>query len=109
MPEMHPRYDYRQPLLRELVSVCVWPSRYVEDSFRVRLTRIPGVGEEVLVGADSYRITRVQHDLVDNDGRARLGEHAYVEAVLMPPDPPLPRRRKAFRLPRRRGKSPTDR
>lgn len=72
------------PILRELVSVHV---DLADGSyFNARLTRVPGLGEEIVVENRSYQITRVQHATVDNDGRAELGYHAWLEAVLKSED-----------------------
>ena len=80
----HERYNPIHPLLRELVRVNV----LCDDgtSFDSLLTRVPGIGEEISREDRSYKITRVRHEPVDDDGRARFGWHAFVDAQLQPPD-----------------------
>ncbi len=81
---IHERYDPSHPLLRELVFIHVYGDD--GESFDVLLTRVPGIGDEIDREAVSYRVVRVQHEPVDDDGRARLGWHAFVEAQLQPED-----------------------
>lgn len=85
----HPRYDPRVPLLRELVRVHVDGDDGL--SVDVLLTRIPGIGEEIVIEGQSYRIHRVQHDVVDDDGRA-FGWHAFVDAEHVPEEERRPRK-----------------
>lgn len=98
----HERYDMSHPLLRELVLVHVdvdYDTPFAK-SFDTLLTRVPGIGEEISREDKSYRVVRVQHEPVDDDGRARLGWHAFIEADLLPPedgDLRLPKRRTAKR------------
>jgi hypothetical protein len=82
--EVHPRYDYSQPLLRELVFVNV--STDDGKSFDALMTRVPGIGEEINREDRTYRILRVQHEPVDDEGRARLGWHAFLDALLIDPE-----------------------
>jgi hypothetical protein len=88
MPEVggtmmtHERYDPSHPLLRELVLVHVDGND--GESFDVLLTRVPGLGEEIDREDRSYKVARVQHEPVDDDGRARFGWHAFIEAHLQP-------------------------
>ena len=90
---IHERYDPAHPLLHELVLVHVDGND--GESFDVLLTRVPAIGEEINREARSYKALRVQHEPVDNDGRARLGWHAFVEGQLLSEDevPPPVRRR----------------
>jgi hypothetical protein len=60
-----------------LVSLCVNDGRY----FTIRLSRVPCVGEEVIVEGDEFLINKVQHDSLDEDGRAAVGYHAYLDVV----------------------------
>jgi hypothetical protein len=88
--------DPSQPRLRELVSVQVNVDR--GDSFYTLLTRVPGLGEEIVQEEKSYKVVRVQHEQVGEDGRARFGWHAFIHADLMPPDDEdlvLPSRRRS--------------
>ena len=102
--QLHERYDRSHPLLRELVRVHV----DADDgaSFDMLLTRVPGIGEELVPEDRCYKALRVQHEPVDNDGRARCGWHAFIEAELLPPDEPAPRpRRKSVRSTKRRSRA----
>jgi len=80
----HEGHDTSHPLLRELVLVHV----DVDDgtSFDMLLTRVPGIGEEINREDRSYKVLHVQHEPVDDDGRARFGWHAFVDAELQPTD-----------------------
>jgi hypothetical protein len=78
---MHPRFDRSQTLLRDLVFVNV--STYDGQSFDALVTRVPSIGEEINREDRTYRILRVRHELVDNDGRAHLGWHAFIDAQLV--------------------------
>jgi hypothetical protein len=78
----HDRFDPKHPLLRELVSVHFEVAN--GTPFDANLTRIPCVGEEVFKESACFRVLRVQHTIVDDDGRAFAGYHAYVEAVEVP-------------------------
>jgi hypothetical protein len=102
--ELHPRYDRSKPLLRELVFVNV--STDDGQSFDTLMTRVPGIGEEINREDRTYRILRVQHEPVGDDGRARLGWHAFIDALLLGEEEMnLPRSEewpKAKRQPRRR-------
>lgn len=84
--------DRGQPLLREIVRIGV--SSDDGSSFDISLTRVPCVGEEISKNGAVYRITQVRHAAVDDDGRARLGWHALVDAVLVPEPPARQRRRR---------------
>jgi hypothetical protein len=68
---LHERYDRSHPLLRELVDVNV----YGDDGvwFDVLLTRVPGLGEEIHKDEKSYKVVRVWHQPVDDDGRTPFG------------------------------------
>jgi hypothetical protein len=91
-PPSHPRYDPDKPLLRELVLVEVATDR--EEYRTILLTRVPCVGEEIAIEADTFKVTRVLHAVVDDDGRAFCGTHAYVDALWQPEEPRKPRKRK---------------
>ena len=82
-PELHERYNRSHPLLRELVSVCVYANGV--QFFTTLLTRVPGLGEEIAHEDKYYRVVRVQHEPVDDDGRTRARYHAFVD-VLQPDD-----------------------
>lgn len=84
IPLVHERYDWRHPLLRELVSVTVFGSDNL--MFDVLLTRVPSVGEEIEHGAKQYKVLHVTHVETDDDGRTCCGSHAHVMAELLPPD-----------------------
>jgi hypothetical protein len=43
---------------------------------------VPGIGDEIIREDKTYKVVRVLHDRVDDDGRARFGYHAYVDAEL---------------------------
>lgn len=80
-----------------LVSNVVFVSVHVDDPpdiFFVQLTRVPGIGEEIVRGGDIYRAIRVAHHPVDDNGRTRFGSHATVVAALVPDDPPRRQRRR---------------
>ncbi|MBX3357307.1 MAG: hypothetical protein KF745_02655 [Phycisphaeraceae bacterium] len=62
-------------------------------NFDVLLSRVPGIGEHLSKGGDTYQVTAVQHVPLDEDGRASCGWHALLDAVLIP-EPPPQRRRK---------------
>ena len=83
-PTLHERYNRSHPLLRELVDVNV----YCDDGvwFDVLLTRVPGLGEEIHRDEKSYKVVRVWHQPVDDDGRTRFGWHALLDAELQPED-----------------------
>ena len=93
----HERYNPDHPLLRELVFVHVYAK---DGDFDILLTRVPGIGEEINKEDWSYKVVRVQHEPVDDDGRARLGWHAFVDAELLPPEDTEPS--SALRRTRRR-------
>lgn len=82
--EKHPRYAPGVPLLTELVLVHVDVTH--GTNFDAHLTRVPGIGEVIVVENRSYQIIRVQHFTVDLDGRAWAGWHAFVEVVLRSED-----------------------
>ena len=70
-------------------------------SFEILLTRVPGIGEEIMREDRYYKVVRVQHEPVDDDGRTRFGCHAAIDAELLPEAPePVPRR--SQRLKRRK-------
>jgi hypothetical protein len=75
-----PGYDSTEPRLRELVLVNVQATDGTK--FDALLTRVPGIGEEILVENRNYEITRVQHFVVGRDGRAECGWHAFLEATV---------------------------
>jgi hypothetical protein len=81
---LHERYDRSHPLLRELVNVNV----YCDDGvwFDALLTRVPGLGEEIHKEDKSYKVIRVWHQPVDDDGRTPFGWHALIDATLQPED-----------------------
>lgn len=78
---VYPRHYPLDPLLRELVLIHVYGSD--GENFDTLLTRVPGIGEVISREDRSYRVTRVAHEPVNEDGKARLGWHAFVDAVLM--------------------------
>jgi len=84
----HERYKSSHLLLRELVLVHVDADD--GESFDTLLTRVPGIGEEIGREERTYRAVRVRHEPVDDDGRARLGWHALVDAELQPEDDAAP-------------------
>jgi hypothetical protein len=61
----------------------------VEDgsSFDVQLTRVPGIGEEIIREDWSYRVIRVQHEAVDSERKTRSGWHAFVDVNREPEEP----------------------
>src|SRR4051794_39608143 len=81
-----------EPRLRELVFVATWENG--KASFMVLLTRVPGLGEELVKEGRTYRIVRVQHEPVGDDGRTWCGWHAMVNLELLPEEPVEPRKRK---------------
>jgi hypothetical protein len=87
----HERYNHLHPLLRELVFVHV--DAVDGTKFDMLLTRVPGIGEEINREAKSYKILRVQHEPVDDDGRARFGWHAFIDAELQPEEDVQPQKR----------------
>jgi len=102
----HERYDRSHPLLRELVFLHVAGDD--GEWFSTLLTRVPGIGEEIIREDRTYKVLRVQHDRVDDDGRARFAYHAYIDAELQPEDEPAPRRQKSSKGPgesRKRGRA----
>jgi hypothetical protein len=78
--EQPPRYNPAIPLLKELVLVHVDATDGAK--FDVHLTRVPGIGEEIVLENRSYQIIRVQHAIVNDDGRAEFGWHAFIQAIL---------------------------
>ncbi len=92
---LHPRHDPSHPLLHELVRVRLQTGP--DTGFDALLTRVPGIGEEINREDQSWQVTRVQHEPVNDDGRARFGWHAFVDAILVPPDPEPPRRQRKSR------------
>lgn len=84
VPPPHERYNRAHPLLRELVLVHVGGND--GESFDVLLSRVPGIGEEICREDRTYKVLRVIHDSVDDDGRARSGWHAIVDTELQPLD-----------------------
>lgn len=82
----HPRYDRSQPLLRELAYVNVKGDDGIW--FDTLLTRVPAIGEEIICEDRTYKAVRALHNRLDNDGRAEMGYHAYVDAELQPEDEP---------------------
>ena len=83
-PPLHERYNPAHPLLRELVLVHVCATDGTH--FDMLLTRVPGIGEELSQEDRIYRILRVQHEPINDDGRARFGWHAFIDAELLPPE-----------------------
>jgi hypothetical protein len=81
---LHERYDRSHPLLRELVDVNVCCDDGVW--FDALLTRVPGLGEEIIREEKSYKVIRVWHQPVDDDGRTPFGWHALVDATFQPED-----------------------
>lgn len=79
---LHERYDRSHPLLRELVDVNVCCDDGVW--FDALLTRVPGLGEEIIREEKSYKVIRVWHQPVDDDGRTTFGWHALVDATFQP-------------------------
>jgi hypothetical protein len=101
----HERHNPAHPLLRELVLV------HVDGTdgafFDVLLTRVPGIGEEIIREDRYYKVLRVQHESVDDDGRARFGWHAFVDADLLPLDEEIiGRKRKTKKSKRKEDKLP---
>ena len=98
---LHERHDPSHPLLRELVFVQVDADNRV--SFAVNLTRIPSIGEAIRHKEKYYRVLRVFHEPVDDDGRSFIGYHAMIDAEYWPDDtipqvrPAAPKRRKKAR------------
>lgn len=76
--------------------------------FSLYLSRVPCIGEEVFCEGEVYLITRVQHDWLDEDGRAMVGNHAYLTGSWIPDEDDgikvqrtvKKRRRKAAKKPR---------
>ena len=97
LPIQYDLYDQSHPRLKELVLVNVLVKEDV--FFDLLLTRVPSIGEEINREDRSYKITRVRHEPVDPDGRARFGWHAFVDAELLPEDiiPPKKPKRQASR------------
>lgn len=65
--------------------------------FSLYLSRVPCIGEEVFCEGEVYLITRVQHDWLDEDGRAMVGNHAYLTGSWIPDEDdgiPIPRRKR---------------
>jgi hypothetical protein len=85
-----------EPRLRELVDVTGRPVG-TNDWFDLLLTRVPCLGEEVEIEAETYRVVRVTHAPVSYDGRVELGWHAMIEVELVPEPEPEARRRKPKR------------
>jgi hypothetical protein len=81
---LHKSYDPAHPPLRDLVHVNV----KADDGtrFDAILTCVPGIGEEINCKNRTYKVMRVLHELVDDDGKARAGCHAFVNAELLPED-----------------------
>ena len=90
-----PVYDPDRPLLRDIISIDVITP--VGERYLIWLSRVPCIGEEVVVEDQIYKVSRVQHNSVDESGRTFCGVHAHVDAVLQPPDPPAPKRPKRRR------------
>ena len=84
LPPVHPRYDRSQPLLRDIVFVHVDANNGA--SFDTNLTRVPCIGEAVEHEGEYYRVLRVFHARVDDDGRAFAGWHAMIDAEHWPED-----------------------
>ena len=78
-----------EPRLRELVHVTGRPVG-TQDWFDILLTRVPGLGEEVELDCEAYRVVQVTHAPVGYDGRAELGWHAMIEVELVPELGPVP-------------------
>jgi hypothetical protein len=89
---LHELYNRAHPLLRELVTITV----FGDDGriFDVLLTRVPCVGEFISKEDYYYKITRVEHFPVDDDGRSFAGSHAIVVGEFTLDDYVTPRRRK---------------
>jgi hypothetical protein len=98
LPPVHPRYDRTQWLLRDIVSVHVEVTNN-DTWFSCNLTRVPSVGEVLLYGPHEYQVLRVFHSEVDNDGRTIAGNHAYIDAELLPEEPCVPGQRRKKRRP----------
>jgi len=87
------RLDPHEPRLSEIVLLHVHTA--ADDDFDLLLTRVPGLGEEISREGRSYKIVRVQHEPVDDGGRARFGWHAFIEAEIVPDEiGTRPKRRK---------------
>lgn len=82
----------KQPLIRDLVLIALTTDR--DEHLTLQLTRVPCIGEELFHDADTFKVTRVSHATVDDDGRAYAGFHAYVEGIWQPDDPPKPKKRR---------------
>ena len=63
-------------------------------SFDVYLTRVPGIGEEIIREDRTYKVLRVRHEAVDDDGKARFGWHAFIEGELQPAEEEPPKKRR---------------
>ena len=74
MPPMHERYNGKHWQLRDIVSIFVDVINN-DTYFSVCLTRIPTPGEFITYGAIEYRVLRVSHCPVDDDGRTTVGYH----------------------------------
>ena len=66
--------------------------------FTLYLSRVPCIGEEVFCEGETYLIIRVQHDELDEDGHAEVGNHAYLTGSWVPDeDDGIPIQRKQRR------------
>ena len=54
--------------------------------FDVLLTRVPGIGEGLIREDTTYKVVRVLHNRLDDDGRAEMPYHAYVDVEELQPD-----------------------
>ena len=92
---------------RELVFVQVDADNGV--SFAAKLTRVPCIGEALRHEDKYYRVLRVFHEPVDDDGRTFVGYHGMIDAEYWPEDtiPPV-RSKKETRQRKNQKRSSTD-
>ena len=89
-----PEFTYEAVRTRVLLHVDA------EDaSFDIMLSRVPSIGEDINLEDRCYRVTRVQHESVDMEGRARFGWHAMINAELQPEETRLAGRTRMKELP----------
>jgi hypothetical protein len=76
-----------------------------EEGFDIALTRVPCPEEQINHEDRSYRVTKVQHEPLGTNGKARFGWAAFVDAELLPAEPDPPRRKGVKRkTPRRKNR-----
>jgi hypothetical protein len=79
----HPLFNRSERRLREIVDVCIG-SHDGMPLLTVLLSRVPMIGEDVVQGSRVYRVINVEHAVLDLDGRAKFGVHAYLTVVEVP-------------------------